>query len=97
MLCGFCGTKTNPGFDTCPACGAIYKKTLSGIGCLIAFPMLVLVFVATGVIVFGFVENQLRAGLTLGILLFAVVVGLVFLINKTAKYAWVKQTRHRLD
>ena len=24
-ICGFCGTRTNPGFSVCPACGAVWE------------------------------------------------------------------------
>lgn len=35
MLCGHCGTPINPGFTTCPACGAVYRRRL---GFLATFP-----------------------------------------------------------
>jgi hypothetical protein len=85
MQCGFCGTEVNPGFNTCPACKAVYQKKLGCVGTL--FGLLGGLMVLAGLFI-GAMNGWL-----LGLLVVAA--GLVpgWLAGKfLAPYKWVQPT-----
>ena len=86
MVCGQCGTKINPGFNTCPSCGTTYQKSASGLVSTllfiasVGFLLLGLVFIAYGVI-----SNGAFAAVPLGIILMAAGAGIVWtVVRRTA-------------
>ena len=87
MVCGQCGTKINPGFNTCPSCGVTYQKSASGLVrtllfiASVGFLLLGLFFIA-----YGLIANRAPAAAPFGVLLMAAGAGIAWLINKTAPY-----------
>lgn len=80
MLCGFCGTNINPGFKTCPACKATYRKIL---------PPLANLAVAFAIFLFlGALLEMAFVNVAAGIFLAVVAVVIVWLMQKTARYKW---------
>ena len=90
MVCGFCGTSINPGFNTCTSCGAIYKKVLGCFGTLIALAAVVVLsfsFAATAVCVM--IKGFAGIALLLGVPLMGASGFILWLTLKTARYKWV--------
>ena len=86
MVCGFDATAINPGFSSCPACGATYRKQAGCIGNL--FAILGLAIVAAGVIIILMVQY----GWLLGLLFVAAGGGVVWVAHRLAPYKWVRPT-----
>jgi hypothetical protein len=64
MLCGHCGTAINPGFTTCPACGAVYRRRIGWLTDLSGFMGTVLFAAGLLPIVF---DHNTEASVWLGI------------------------------
>jgi hypothetical protein len=89
MVCGFCGTEINPGFDTCSKCGAVYRK-VGGAGCLIGIMgMLSALLFLVGAIFFG------TGHVLFGLVTFAVGAWIIWMSSKIerkrATYHWVER------
>ncbi len=84
MVCGFDGTAINPGFNSCQACGAVYRKQAGCIGNL--FAILGFVIVAAGVIIMV----QVHYGWLLGLLFVAAGGVVVWVAHKLAPHKWVR-------
>lgn len=97
MLCGFCGTNINPGFNTCTGCGATYKKVSGCFGNLISAFAVMLFFFGFMVIIFSLGIKAFAAGLWIGIPLIVASVGIICLAAKKAQYQWVRPARRNLN
>jgi len=97
MLCGFCGTNINPGFNTCTGCGATYKKVMGCLGNLIsavAIVLLVFGFMAT---MLSVVLKEFAGGAWIGVPLIAAGGGFLYLRVKKAQYQWVRPRSRNVD
>lgn len=82
MVCGHCGTEINPGFNTCPACGALYVRGLGCLGILFGLPGLALLFASA---VFWTALNNNAVAL----LLFALGCGMLWMCVKVSlRFRW---------
>jgi uncharacterized protein (DUF983 family) len=85
MQCGFDGTEIKPGYNQCPSCGAVYRKSAGCIGNLFGLLGMVIVgFVALPIMMF------MHNGWLLGLLVAAAGGGVVWVAHKLAPYRWVK-------
>jgi hypothetical protein len=96
MLCGFCGTNINPGFNTCAGCGATYKKVMGCFGNIISGVAVILLFFGLMATILGVALKEFAGGVWIGIPMIGVAVGILYAAVKTARYQWIRP-RRRVD
>jgi hypothetical protein len=90
MVCGYCGTDVKAGFDTCPSCGAMLQKRVGCLGQVFVFVAILIVVLGMIPIAVG-ISNNSHGYLIFGLVLWAVAVGIGWMVKKRANYKWVRR------
>ena len=96
MDCGRCGTKVNPGFYTCPACGAERQKSSGCLGQVFYVLAMLLAILGIVPVALGFSENS-HGYLLFGLVLWGMAFGIAWIVRKrTISYEWKLPPSHYL-
>ncbi len=98
MVCGFCGTNINPGFSTCPSCGATRTRVMGVFARLICALVSIVITIVLALTILGFAllaaSRGVGAGLgvlSVGVPVMGACVFVVWLMKKTGSYQWIRR------